>query len=48
MRLQALLSVKSKINIEEFYPKKEEFYWYDLGIKQNTVSFLHYSILRGI
>ena len=31
---------KAKINIGGFYTETEEFFWYDLGIKQNTDSFL--------
>ncbi len=31
---------KAKVNIGGFYTENEEFYWYDLGITQNTESFL--------
>jgi len=31
---------KAKINIRRFYTEKNEFFWYNLGIKQNTDSFL--------
>jgi len=31
---------KAKTNIGGFYTEKNEFFWYDLGIKQNTDSFL--------
>jgi len=31
---------KAKINIGSFYTEKEEFFWYDFGIKQNTDSFI--------
>ena len=31
---------KAKINIGGFYTENGEFYWYDLGIKQNTDSYL--------
>jgi len=31
---------KAKIHIGGFYTENGEFYWYDLGIKQNTDSFL--------
>ena len=31
---------KTKINIGGFYTENRDFYWYDLGIKKNTDSFL--------
>lgn len=31
---------KAKVNIGEFYTENEDFYGYDLGITQNTESFL--------
>ena len=31
---------KAKINIGGLYTENGEFYWYDLGIKQNTDSYL--------
>jgi hypothetical protein len=31
---------KAKINIGGFYTENGEFYWYDLGIKKNTDSYL--------
>jgi hypothetical protein len=31
---------KAKINIGGFYTENGEFYWYDLGIKQNTDPYL--------
>ena len=31
---------KAKINIGGFFTENGDFYWYDLGIKQNTDSFL--------
>ena len=31
---------KAKINIGGFYTENGDFYWYDLGIKQNTDSYL--------
>ena len=31
---------KAKINIGGFYTENGEFYWYDLGITQNTDSYL--------
>jgi putative transposase len=31
---------KAKINIGGFYTENGDFYWYDLGIKKNTDSFL--------
>lgn len=31
---------KAKINIGESYTENGEFYWYDLGIKKNTNSYL--------
>ena len=31
---------KTKINIGGFYTENGYFYWYDLGIKKNTDSFL--------
>ena len=31
---------KVKINIGGFYTENGDFYWYDLGIKKNTDSFL--------
>jgi transposase len=31
---------KAKIHIGGFYTENQDFYWYDLGIKKNTDSFL--------
>lgn len=38
--IKYISGTKEKVNIGGFYTENQEFYYYDLGEKQNTVSFI--------